>query len=420
MIQFNQFTLTNGLKVIVHEDDSTPLVTINTLYKVGTRDEDPNKTGFAHLFEHLMFGGSKHIENFDTPLEFAGGENNAFTTNDITNYYITLPVSNLETALWLESDRMLSLDFSQDNLDNQKQVVIEEFKETCINQPYGDLWHHLSALAYKVHSYQWPTIGKDISHIETANLDDVKQFYSRYYVPNNAVIVIAGGVQTKDVESLIHKWFDDIPAGQQVLRNIPQEPKQREARFLEVIADVPVSCFYKTYAMCRRQDKEYYATDILSDILGSGDSSRLFQKLVKENKLCSAVNCFVTGSLDAGLFIIDTKLNEGVHYSDVERVIQSEIDKLIKDGIGTRELQKVKNQIESYSEYNDLDILNRATNLAFYEYMGNVDLINDELKSFMEISEEQIQEQARSLFVKEQSCTLFYKSSQQNHAEEIK
>ncbi len=420
MIQFNQFTLTNGLKVIVHEDDSTPLVTVNTLYKVGTRDEDPNKTGFAHLFEHLMFGGSKHIENFDTPLEYAGGENNAFTTNDITNYYITLPANNLETALWLESDRMLSLDFSQDNLDNQKQVVIEEFKETCINQPYGDLWHHLSALAYKVHSYQWPTIGKDISHIETANLDDVKQFYSRYYVPNNTVIVIAGGVKTIDVERLINKWFADIPAGKQVLRNIPQEPEQKEARFLEVIADVPVSCFYKTYAMCRRQDKEYYATDILSDILGSGDSSRLFQKLVKENKLCSAVNCFVTGSLDAGLFIIDTKLNEGVNYTEVELVIQSEIDKLIEDGIGTRELQKVKNQIESYSEYNDLDILNRATNLAFYEYMGNVNLINDELNSFMEISEEQIKEQAKSLFVKERSNTLFYKSSQQNHAEAIK
>jgi len=412
MILYNQFSLPNGLKVIVHEDNSTPLVTVNTLYMVGARDEFSTQTGFAHLFEHLMFGGSKNIENFDTPLEFAGGENNAFTTNDITNYYITLPANNIETALWLESDRMLALDINQDTLGNQKNVVCEEFKETCINLPYGDLWHHLSALAYKVHPYQWPTIGKEISHIENATLRDVRNFYQRYYCPNNAVLVIAGGVQTATIETLVTKWFGDIPSGEKIIRNIPKEPMQTTARFLEVIADVPVSCLYKTYSMCRRIDAQYYATDMLSDILGSGDSSRLFQKLVKDTNLCSAVNAFVTGSIDEGLFIIDAKLNKGVTFQDVETIIQAEIGKLCSFGVTERELQKVKNQIESYNEYNDLDILNRATNLAFYSYLGDIDLINNELKLFMDVSEETILLQSRALFREEHSCTLYYKSKE--------
>jgi len=412
MILYNQFSLPNGLKVIVHEDNSTPLVTVNTLYMVGARDEFSTQTGFAHLFEHLMFGGSKNIENFDTPLEYAGGENNAFTTNDITNYYITLPANNLETALWLESDRMLALDINQDTLDNQKNVVCEEFKETCINLPYGDLWHYLSALAYKVHPYQWPTIGKEISHIENATLRDVRNFYQRYYCPNNAVIVIAGGVQTANVETLVNKWFGDIPRGEKIIRNIPKEPMQTAERFLEVTADVPVSCLYKTYSMCRRIDAQYYATDMLSDILGSGDSSRLFQKLVKETNLCSAVNAFVTGSIDEGLFIIDAKLNKGVTFQDVETIIQAEIDKLCAFGVTDRELQKVKNQIESYNEYNDLDILNRATNLAFYSYLGDIDLINNEIKYFMEVSAEAIQTQSKALFREERSCILYYKSKE--------
>jgi predicted Zn-dependent peptidase len=412
MILYNQFSLPNGLKVIVHEDNSTPLVTINTLYMVGARDEFSTQTGFAHLFEHLMFGGSKNIENFDTPLEYAGGENNAFTTNDITNYYITLPANNIETALWLESDRMLALDINQDTLDNQKNVVFEEFKETCINLPYGDLWHYLSALAYIVHPYQWPTIGKEISHIENATLRDVRNFYQRYYCPNNAVLVIAGGVQTATIETLVNKWFGDIPRGEKIIRNIPKEPMQTTARFLEVIADVPVSCLYKTYSMCRRIDAQYYATDMLSDILGSGDSSRLFQKLVKETNLCSAVNAFVTGSIDEGLFIIDAKLNKGVTFQEVEIIIQAEIDKLCAFGVTERELQKVKNQIESYNEYNDLDILNRATNLAFYSYLGDIDLINNELKLFMDVSKETILLQSRALFREEHSCTLYYKSKE--------
>jgi len=412
MILYNQFSLSNGLKVIVHEDNSTPLVTVNTLYMVGARDEFSTQTGFAHLFEHLMFGGSKNIENFDTPLEYAGGENNAFTTNDITNYYITLPANNLETALWLESDRMLALDINQDTLDNQKNVVCEEFKETCINLPYGDLWHYLSALAYKEHPYQWPTIGKEISHIENATLRDVRNFYQRYYCPNNAVIVIAGGVQTANVETQVNKWFGDIPRGEKIIRNIPKEPMQTAERFLEVTADVPVSCLYKTYSMCRRIDAQYYATDMLSDILGSGDSSRLFQKLVKETNLCSAVNAFVTGSIDEGLFIIDAKLNKGVTFQDVETIIQAEIDKLCAFGVTDRELQKVKNQIESYNEYNDLDILNRATNLAFYSYLGDIDLINNEIKYFMEVSAEAIQTQSKALFREERSCTLYYKSKE--------
>jgi len=410
MISFERFVLHNGLTLIVHEDASTPMATVNVLYKVGARDESPDKTGFAHLFEHLMFGGSINIPNFDTPLETAGGENNAFTNNDITNYYINLPASNLDTALWLESDRMMSLDFRQEPLDTQKSVVIEEFKEHYINQPYGDLWHKLSDLSYKVHPYRWPTIGLIPEHIEQAKLQDVKEFFFKYYRPNNAVMVIAGGVKTAEVLKKVQYWFGDIPAGPSIERNIPKEPAQNAARIMEVSSDVPVNCLFKSFHMSKRADKAFHASDLLTDILGGGDSARLHQRLVKDNPLFSSINAYVSGTLDEGLFIIDSKLNEEVSFEKAEAALNTELAQLMNESLGERELQKVKNQVEAHNEYNDISVLNRAMNLAFYECMGDVDYINREVQDYLEVTAPEIQDMAATLFKKENSNTLYYKS----------
>jgi predicted Zn-dependent peptidase len=408
MIQYERFFLENGLEVIIHTDKSTPLITVNTLYKVGSRDESPDKTGFAHLFEHLMFEGSENVDDFDEELEKAGGENNAFTSNDITNYYITLPAPNIETALWIESDRMKSLSINQEALDIQKNVVIEEFKEHYINQPYGDTWHLLSALAYKTHPYRWPTIGIDISHVADAKLDTVQDFFDMYYVPNNAILVLAGNIEKEDAKKLVEKWYGDIPKGKDIHRNIPIEEKQVAARKLIHTADVPVNYIYKAYKMCNRMDKNYQAIDLISDILGSGDSSRLTQKLVKEKNIFSTINAYVTGTLDEGLFVIDAKIADGISVESADEAIVNLLDEFCATPISEYELQKVKNQIESYNELNDIDILNRATNLAYYSYMGDIDFINTEINQYLSLTPETIQAQAKELFNKEYCNTLWY------------
>src|SRR3954465_12587241 len=304
MVKFNRFTLDNGLRVIVHEDSSTPLACINILYNVGARDENPEQTGFAHLFEHLMFGGSINIDSYDEPLQLVGGENNAFTTNDINNYYLTLPSENLETGFWLESDRMLSLAFSDKSLEVQRSVVIEEFKQRYLNQPYGDVWLLLRPMVYKVHPYKWDTIGKEISHIENAKMDDVKNFFKRFYCPNNAIMVVAGNIDLEEVKQLSEKWFGPIPKGPENKRNLPVEPAQTEARSLTVERDVPVDAIYKTYHMCSRYDKEYYAVDLISDILSRGNSSRLHNALIKEKQLFGDIHAYVMGDFDKGLFVV--------------------------------------------------------------------------------------------------------------------
>ncbi len=408
MIQYKRFFLENGLEVIIHTDNSTPLVTINTLYKVGSRDETPDKTGFAHLFEHLMFAGSENVKDFDSVLEQAGGENNAFTSNDITNYYITLPSSNIETALWLESDRMKALHINKKSLEVQRQVVIEEFKEHYINQPYGDVWHLLSALAYKTHPYQWPTIGKNISHIEQATLDDVKAFFAKYYVPNNAILVIAGPIEFDIAKSLVEKWYSDIPKGEDIHRHIPIEEEQTAERSLTIKADVPVNYIYKTYKMCERIHRSYQTIDLISDILGSGDSSRLTQKLIKEKKLFNSINAYVTGTLDQGLFVIDAKVADDVAVELADKAIVDLLEEFKVTTISEYELQKVKNQIESYNELNDIDILNRATNLAYYSYMGDVEFANTEINQYLKITVQDIQETAQQLFSSARCCNLYY------------
>lgn len=408
MIKYEKFELENGLKVIVHQDKSTPIACINILYNVGARDEHPDQTGFAHLFEHLMFGGSVNIPNYDEPLQRVGGENNAFTTNDITNYYLTLPSENLETGFWLESDRMLSLAFSDKSLEVQRSVVIEEFKQRYLNQPYGDVWLLMRPMIYKVHPYQWDTIGKEISHIENAQMQDVKNFFKKFYCPNNAIMVVAGNVEFEEVKALTEKWFAPIPIGPDNKRNLPVEPPQTEARSLVVERDVPAAAIYKAYHMCSRYDKEYYATDLISDILSRGNSSRLHNSLIKEKKMFSDLHAYVMGDFDKGLFIVSGKLSSGVTMAEADKAIDEELEKMKLQLVTVDELQKVKNKMESSHVFGEIEVLNKATNLAVSELLGDANMVNMEVEKYLSVTAEQIREQANSIFRAENCSTLYY------------
>jgi predicted Zn-dependent peptidase len=410
MIQFNRFVLANGLRVLVHEDHSTPMAIVNVMYDVGSRDENPEKTGFAHLFEHLMFGGSINIPDYDEPLQRAGGENNAYTTNDLTNYYCQLPAENIETAFWLESDRMLSLAFSEKSLEVQRKVVCEEFKEHYINKPYGDIWHKMRELAYKVHPYRWMTIGKELSHVENVQMEDVKQFFFKHYTPCNAILVVAGKVKTDAVKSLAEKWFGDIPSGEKYNRNLPKEPKQENARLLEIKADVPLDAFIKTWHMGGRLDPEYYIADLISEILGGGASSRMYQSLVKEKQLFSNLDCYHYGTVENGLFTVDGKLVKGVKMQDAEKAVNEEIAKIKSELVTDLELQKVKNKTESVIAFEDMSVMNRANSLAFYELLGNADLMNSELDRYNEVTAEAILDYSKELFDEKNSNTIHYYS----------
>jgi predicted Zn-dependent peptidase len=408
MLKFEKFTLANGLRVIVHEDHATPMAAMNILYDVGARDEEASRTGFAHLFEHLMFGGSVNIEEYDEPLQMAGGENNAYTTNDITNYHIQLPVQNLETAFWLESDRMLSLAFSEKSLETQRKVVCEEFKEHYLNKPYGDAWHQLRLLAYKTHPYQWPTIGKDLKQIEEATLNDVRAFFQKHYCPVNAIMCVAGNVTTAQVEALAKKWFENIPAGEKYVRQLPAEPVQEHPRVQMVYADVPLDALYKAWHISQRMKPEYYATDLITEVMGNGYSSRLYQRLVKEEQLFSNIACYHTGSLDPGLLVIEGKVREGVSMETADEGINKEIAKLLEGGITGQELQKAKNKIEAMISFEDMSLLSRANNLAFYELLGDADLINGELGRYQAVTADYLLETAKRIFNPGNCNTLFY------------
>ena len=410
MIQFERFTLANGLRVIVHRDMSTPMAVVNVLYDVGARDEDPNKTGFAHLFEHLMFGGSLHIENYDEPLQMAGGENNAYTTNDLTNYYVQLPAENIETAFWLESDRMLSLAFGEKSLDVQRKVVCEEFKEHYINKPYGDAWHKMRELAYEVHPYRWMTIGKELSHVEKAKLEDVKDFFFKFYRPVNAILVVAGNVTVEQAKQLSEKWFGDIPPGEKYDRHLPQEPLQAKSKRQEVKADVPLDALYKAWHISSRLDKKYYIMDLITDILSGGGSSRLYHSLVKEKKLFSNIECYHFGSIDNGLLAIEGKLVKGIKMEDAEKAVDEELEKMKKELVSETELQKVKNKTESTIAFEDMSVMNRANSLAFYELLGDAELMNSELEKYAAVTTEDILNESKNIFKEENSSTLYYYS----------
>jgi zinc protease len=407
MNQLHTFTLENGLRVIVQEDFSTPLVVVNTLYQVGSRDEVPTQTGFAHLFEHFMFEGSVNIPEFDSPLEFSGGESNAFTTSDYTNYYNILPAQNIATALWLESDRMLSLAFEQESLNVQKRVVCEEFKEHYINQPYGDVWHKLSALAYKTHPYRWPTIGIELSHVENATMEAVKAFFKKYYNSNNAVLAICGGIKKEEAEAAVRHWFAAIPAGKRVERAWPTEAIQTEARVLEVRADVPSNAIYKAYKMGKRTDSEYIALDLLRDAIAACDTAYLYLDLVKEKRWMSSITCYLSESIDEGLFVIEGKLMDGVAIQDVDTAIQQGITKAI-DALTESELQKLKNKVETFWRFSETNLTNRAHNLAFFEMLSTASDYFDEFEKYNAQSLSTIKETGFRVFQNEKSNTLYY------------
>ena len=410
MIRYEQFTLDNGLKVFVHEDFSTPMAAVNILYNVGSRDEDEERTGFAHLFEHLMFGGSKNIPSYDIPVQNVGGENNAFTSPDITNYYITLPADNVETAFWLESDRMLSLSFDPNVLEVQRKVVIEEFKQRYLNQPYGDMWLKLRPLAYQVHPYRWATIGKDIGHIERATMDDVQDFFFRFYRPNNAVMVVAGAVKFNKVKELIKKWFDAIPAGAPYVRNLPKEPVQTEARYLETSAAVPLNSLIKVFHTQGKYEDGFYATDLVSDILGRGKSSRLYQSLLKDRPIFNSISASVTSSLDPGLLLIKGNLNPGVTLEEADNSVNELLLEISQNGATEEEVTKVKNQTEATLAFSEVELLNRAMNLAFAANAGNAEWANDDAEIIRNLNRKEINDAAKNVLRPENASTLFYRT----------
>src|SRR6202012_2511533 len=372
------------------------------------RDENPEQTGFAHLFEHLMFGGSVNIPVYDEPLQRVGGENNAFTSNDITNYYITLPSANIETAFWLESDRMLSLAFNKKSLETQRSVVIEEFKQRYLTQPYGDVWLKLRPMVHKKHPYQWATIGKEIKHIEDAKIEDVKAFFKKHYNPQNAIMVVGGDVKTEEVKQLAEKWFGPIPAGEKYHRNLPQEPEQHEERRETVTAKVPLNDVYIAFQMAGRLDKTHYATELISDILSRGHSSRLYKSLVKEQQLFSELHAYISGSLDTGMFVVEGKPLEGISTDRAEEAIWEELEKMKTTDVPTNELTKVKNKTESTMIFSEMLLLDKAMNLAYYELLGDADLLNHETDKFLEVTPANIKEQANKLFRKDNSSTFIY------------
>lgn len=411
-MKINKLSLNNGLRLVHHEDRSTQMVALNIVYDVGARDEHPDHTGFAHLFEHLMFGGSVNIPDYDAPLQSAGGENNAWTNNDITNYYLTVPKSNVEIGFWLESDRMLELAFSEQSLEVQRGVVMEEFKQRCLNQPYGDVGHLIRPLAYTVHPYRWPTIGKDLSHIEHATLDEVKAFFFRFYAPNNAVLAVTGNITWEETVALTEKWFGPIPCRDVPVRNLPQEPVQTEARRQTVERAVPLDALFMAYRMCGRGHSDYYAFDILSDILSNGRSSRLTRRLVQEEKLFSSIDAYISGSRDAGLLHINGKPAAGVSLETAEAAVRRELTELQQTLIAGQELEKVKNKFESTQIFGNINYLNVATNLAWFELTGQAEDIDREVDQYRAVTAEQIKNVAQEAFREENSVVLYYKKEQ--------
>ena len=411
MITVNKYTLSNGLRVVHWENPSTEMVALNLLYNVGARDEHPEHTGFAHLFEHLMFGGSISIPDYDMHVQQAGGENNAWTNNDITNYYITLPRQNVETGFWLESDRMLSLDFSERSLDVQRHVVIEEFKQRHLNQPYGDVGHLVRSMVYKEHPYQWPTIGKDTAHIENATLEEVKDFFFRFYAPNNAILAVTGNISFKETVMYTEKWFGPIPKRNVPTRQLPLEPKQTEERRMTVERNVPMDALYMTFHMCNRLHPDYYVHDMMSDLLSNGNSSRFIRHLIQEKQLFSNIDAYIAGSIEEGTFHINGRPAPGISLEEAEAAVWQELEAMKTEKTDLYELEKVKNHYESEQIFGNINYLNVATNLAFFELISKAEDINDEVAKYRAVGIEDIQRVASETFVRENCSVLYYKKN---------
>jgi zinc protease len=408
VLKYNKFILDNGLRVIVHEDESTPLAAFNILYEVGTRDEAATHTGLAHLFEHLMFSGSENVKNIDNIVQNAGGENNAFTNNDHTNYHEIFPAQNIETAFWIESDRMSSLTLSKKALDTQKKVVVEEFKETTLNEPFGDMWHHLSAMLYDSHPYRWPVIGLTPEHIERVDSEIAMSFYRNFYHPNNAIVAISGNVKTEDMKVLSEKWFGTIPSPPKTLRAYPKELAQTEEKRMTIKGKTPVEAIFIAFRMCNRLGNDFYAIDLMSDILSNGQSSRFYLNLLKDQRLFSTVDAFISGTLDDGAFIIEGKLNQDCTLEAAEAAIWTELNTIKNTLVSDYELQKTKNQVESALIFSESGILNKAINFCFYESIGNIELINSEFEQYEAVQATDIQQVANDIFQKEKACTVIY------------
>ncbi len=411
MISFEKFTLANGLQVIVHEDPATTMAVVDVIYNVGSRDEDENLTGFAHLFEHLMFGGSENIPSFDTPLQKVGGENNAFTTPDLTNYYISVPAQNIETAFWLESDRMKQLAFNTQSLETQRKVVIEEFKQRYLNQPYGDVWLKFRPMIYQKHPYRWPTIGAGIQHIEEAQMSDVRAFFEKHYIPSNAVLVVAGRVKVDQVKALAEKWFAPIDAGIKPNRKLPQEPEQSEDRRMEISGDVPANRIYKAYPVIGRYEPEYYAIDLMSDLVGRGESSYLYEHLVQKQRIFDSIGTYQTSSIDPGLLIIQGQVSDDVKIEEAEKALEKALQDFAASPIIEKDLQMVKNQSEASLVFGEVEVLNRAMNLAMAANAGDVNLVNEESEKIAKVQVADLEKCAQRLFIQGKSNTLLYKKT---------
>ncbi|MBN7814980.1 M16 family metallopeptidase [Algoriphagus pacificus] len=410
MLPYHQFFLSNGLEVIVHEDHSSKIAVFNLLYKVGSRNETPGKTGLAHFFEHLMFGSSKNVPVFDRELERVGGSCNAFTSPDITNYYITLPASNLETAFWLESDRMLQLTLSEKTIETQRKVVIEEYKQRYLNQPYGDVFHHLRDLAFLKHPYKWPTIGQQLKDIEDYQKADIWDFYQNHYSPDNAVLVVGGNVTEKQIEELSKKWFGPIEASKVTKSTIHIEPEQEVKRVKTVHANVPTDALYKAYKMPGKIEPGYQAADLISDLLGFGKSSILEQNLVKKGKLFASVGAYVLGSVDPGLLVFSGKMESGVSSPEAEAALDAEIAKFLNETVSQESMQKIKNQGEAMKSYESIQLLNRVFNLAYYAHLGSPDLYMEEFNNKSKINAEELSLWGKTLLQEEKSSVLHYQS----------
>lgn len=410
MITVNKYQFLNGLRLLHHADSNTRMVAINLLYDVGARDESPDCTGFAHLFEHLMFGGSLHIPDFDTALQKAGGENNAWTSNDITNYYTIVPRQNVETAFWLESDRMLGLDFSQHSLDVQKAVVMEEFKQRTLNQPYGDIPAIIRELAYREHPYRWPVIGRDISHIEKATLEDVRSFFYNHYAPNNAILAVVGDISFEEALRLSEKWFSPIEKRNIAPRCILPEPEQEAPRYKEVVRDIPSDAIVKAYHMGRRCDADYQTCDLMSDILSNGRSSRLFRRLVMEKSLFTSIDASITGDIDAGLFLINGRLNQGVSLQQADEAIEEELGRLCRESASEQEISKMAHKFETGYLFSNLSYVDKAANLSYFELIDAAESIDREVEKYYRITPESLQKTAQAVFRANNMSTLYYKA----------
>jgi len=413
-MEFTRYKLDNGLKLLVHQDKSTPLVSVCMTYNVGTKDEEEGKSGFAHLFEHLMFGGSKHAASFDDHIQQAGGENNAFTNQDMTVYYEYMPYQNIETALWLEADRMLHLNLDAASLEREKKVVLEEFKESCLNEPYGDIWHHIGPMAYQVHPYRIPTIGQIPQHIEAATLEDVSAFFDRFYCPNNAVLSICGNVDPKEVLVLTQKWFGEIEPGIVNKTKFPHEPNQTKKRAVEVLANVPLNALYLVFHSAERKQNAYYVDDFITDVLAEGDASQLYQNLVKEQELFSSIDAYITASMDKGLMVVEGKLSDGVSFKEAEEAIWVELEKLKANLLPVEAVEKFQNRTEHNIEFGKLSNLHKAINLGYYEILGDATMINEEKTKYNSITAVDIQKRSQYLFQDSKCSALYYKAKEEN------